>query len=125
RIPLFVKAGSILPLGPPEEYAGQSPDAAVELRIYRGADGSFNLYNDEGDNYDYEKGAWAIIPVRWDDASSTLTLGAHTGSYPGMPQHRTFRVILVSANHGVGPQIAAKADREVQYDGQSVSVVLK
>lgn len=125
RIPLYVKAGSILPMGPPEEYAGQSPDAPIELRIYRGADGSFSLYNDEGDTYDYEKGAYAIIPIRWEDASSTLTLGARTGSYPGMPQQRTFRIILVGPGHGTGSQIAATVDREIHYTGQSVSVVLK
>jgi alpha-D-xyloside xylohydrolase len=125
RIPLFVKAGSILPLGPEEEYAGQSPDAPIELRIYRGADGTFNLYNDEGDTYRYEKGAHSIIPVRWDDASATITLGARTGSYAGMPQQRTFRVLLVGPDHGTGAQVAATADREIQYDGQSVSVVLK
>jgi alpha-D-xyloside xylohydrolase len=125
RIPLYIKAGSILPLGPEEEYAGQTPDAPVELRIYRGADGAFSLYNDEGDNYDYEKGAYSILPIHWDDASSTLTLGARTGSYPGMPQRRTFRIVLVRPGHGTGPQIAAAADRTIQYDGQNVSVTLK
>jgi alpha-D-xyloside xylohydrolase len=125
RIPLYIKAGSILPLGPEEEYAGQSPDAPIELRIYRGADGSFNLYNDEGDTYDYEKGAYAIISIHWDDASSTLTLGARTGSYPGMPQHRTFRILLVGPNHGTGMQIAATADKEIRYTGQSVSLALR
>ena len=125
RIPLYIKAGSILPLGPEEEYAGQSPDAPIELRIYRGADGSFNLYNDEGDTYDYEKGAYAIIPIHWDDASSTLTLGARTGSYPGMPPQRTFRVVLVGPDHGTGMQIAATADKEIRYTGQSVSLVLR
>jgi len=125
RMPLYIRAGSILPLGPEGEYATQSPDAPIELRIYRGADGSFDLYNDEGDNLDYEKGAFSVIPLHWDDASSTLTIGARTGSYPGMPQQRTFRVVLVSGNHGVGSQVSTSADREIHYDGKSVSVVLK
>jgi len=125
RMPLYVRAGSILPLGPEVEYAMQSPDAPIELRIYRGADGSFSLYNDEGDNEDYEKGAYSITPLHWDDASSTLTIGARTGSYPGMTPQRTFRVVVVGANHGVGSQVTATADREIQYSGQSVSVVLK
>jgi alpha-D-xyloside xylohydrolase len=125
RMPLYVRAGSILPLGPEVEYATQSPDAPIELRIYRGADGSFSLYNDEGDNENYEKGAYSITPFHWDDASSTLTIGARTGSYPGMPQRRTFRVVVVGENHGVGSQITATADREIQYTGQSVSVALK
>ena len=125
RIPLYVKAGSILPLGPVVEYAAQSPDAPIDLRIYHGADGDFNLYNDEGDTYDYEKGEHAIIPIHWDDATATLTLGARMGSYPGMPQRRTFRVILVGPDHGAGAEVSAAADRTIEYDGQSVSVVVK
>jgi alpha-D-xyloside xylohydrolase len=125
RIPLYIKAGSILPLGPEIEYAEQSPEAPIELRVYRGANGDFALYNDEGDTYNYEKGAHAIIPIHWDDASSTLTIGAREGSYPGMPSHRTFRVILAGPDHGAGPQVATTADREIQYNGQSVSVALK
>jgi alpha-D-xyloside xylohydrolase len=125
RIPLYVKAGSIVPLGPEVEYAEQSPDAPIELRIYRGADGSFDLYNDEGDSYNYEKGAHAVIPIRWDDASATLTLGARTGSYPGMPQRRAFRVVLVGPGHGTGPLVSSIVDKEIGYDGTSVSVVMK
>jgi alpha-D-xyloside xylohydrolase len=125
RIPLYVKAGSIVPLGPEVEYAEQSPDAPIELRIYRGADGTFDLYNDEGDSYNYEKGAHAVIPIRWDDASATLTLGARTGSYPGMPQRRVFRVVLVGPGHGTGPLVSSIADKEIGYDGTSVSVVMK
>ena len=125
RIPLYVKAGSILPLGPDEEYAAQAADGPVELRIYRGADGDFTLYNDGGDSYDYEKGAHAVIPMHWDDASSTLTLGARVRSYPGMAPKRRFRVVLVGLGHGAGAQAAASGDREIEYEGQSVSVVLK
>ena len=125
RMPLYVKAGSIVPLGPEVEYAEQSPDAPIELRIYCGADGNFNLYNDAGDTYAYEKGERAVIPMHWDDGASTLTLGAREGSYPRMAQKRTFRVVLVSEGHGAGAQVAATADREIVYDGKSVSVVLK
>jgi alpha-D-xyloside xylohydrolase len=125
RIPLYVKAGSILPLGPEEEYASQSPDGPVELRIYRGADGDFTLYNDAGDSYDYEKGAHAVMPMHWDDAGSTLTLGARVGGYPGMAAKRKFRVVLVGSDHGVGLAVAPTADREIEYDGQRMSVVLR
>jgi alpha-D-xyloside xylohydrolase len=125
RIPLYVRAGSILPLGPDEEYAAQSPDGPIELRIYRGADGDFNLYNDAGDTYDYEQGAHAVIPMHWDDASSTLTLGARSGSYPGMAAKRRFRVVLVGLGHDAGAQAAASGDREIEYDGQTVSVELQ
>jgi alpha-D-xyloside xylohydrolase len=125
RMPLYVKAGSIVPLGPEAEYAEQSPDGPVELRIYRGADGSFNLYNDASDTYAYEKGEHAVIPMHWDDSASTLTLGARVGSYPGLPPRRTFRVVLVSEGHGAGAQIAATADREIVYEGQRVNITLK
>jgi alpha-D-xyloside xylohydrolase len=125
RIPLFVKAGSILPLGPEVDYAEQSPDAPLELRIYRGADGSFTLYNDQGDTYAYEKGAYSLIPIHWDDASSTLTLGERTGSYPGMPIQRGFRVVLVRPDRGAGSLVAAAVDREITYSGHTVAMVLK
>ncbi|HEY6444843.1 MAG TPA: TIM-barrel domain-containing protein [Acidobacteriaceae bacterium] len=125
RIPLYIKAGSILPLGPEVEYAEQSPDAPIELRIYRGADGDFTLYNDEGDTYDYEKGEHATVAIHWNDAASTLTLGAPAGSYPGMPPHRTFRVVLVGPDHGAGPQPSATVDRELTYDGHNASAVMK
>lgn len=125
RIPLYVKAGSILPLGPEVEYATQSPDAPVTLRIYRGADADFTLYEDEGDSYDYEKGAHATIALHWDEASSTLKIGAREGSYPGMPKTRTFRVVVVGEGKGVGPQMEAGVDKEIQYDGGALNLPLK
>jgi alpha-D-xyloside xylohydrolase len=124
RIPVYVRAGSILPLGPEVEYAGQKPDAPIELRIYRGANGQFTVYEDQGDTYAYEHGAFATIPISWDEASSTLTIGARTGTYPGMPSQLKFRAILVGTNHGSGPEVAAKADREIAYSGQEVKVKL-
>jgi alpha-D-xyloside xylohydrolase len=125
RIPLYVKAGSILPLGPEVEYATQSPDAPLTLRIYRGTNADFNLYEDEGDTYDYEKGAHSIIPLHWDDAASTLTIGARAGSYPEMPSKRTFRIVMVSEGKGAGGQIDQTADKEVLYDGSAVSAALR
>ena len=76
RLPLYVRAGSILPLGPEIEYATENPGGPIELRIYRGANGSFDLYEDSGDTYDYQKGMHSIIPIRWDDKSGTLTIHA-------------------------------------------------
>ena len=123
RMPLYVKAGSILPLGPAVEYAMEAPDAPLELRIYRGVDADFTLYEDEGDTYDYEKGEHAIIPLHWDDATSTLTIGARQGSYPGMAPNRKFRVVLVRPANGTGMN-EASANREVDYSGSAVSVTL-
>jgi len=125
RIPLYIRAGAILPMGPEIEYAGEKPDAPLELRIYRGADGTFNLYEDEGDSYRYEKGAHAITPIRWDDAKATLTIGAREGSYPGMIAERTFRVVLVDATHGIGANVAALPSNEVRYQGKEVRLLVK
>lgn len=124
RLPLYVRAGSILPMGPEIEYTGEKPEDPVELRIYRGADGDFTLYEDEGDSYDYQKGADATIPLHWDDATGTLTIGERKGSFPGMLQTRTFRIVVVGPGHGVGVNPAAHADRTVSYSGQTLHVVM-
>jgi alpha-D-xyloside xylohydrolase len=116
RIPLNVRAGSILPLGPVIEYAGQATDP-IELRIYPGADGNFTLYEDEGDSFRYEKGAHTTVPIHWDDAARTLTLGGREGNYPGMLQDHTFNVVMVSAGHGVGPDATAAPDKTIHYTG--------
>ncbi len=124
RIPLYVRAGAIIPMGPEIEYATQKPDTPVELRIYRGADGSFDLYEDAGDTYAYEKGAHAVIPIRWNDANHMLTLEPRQGQYDGMEKEMTFRIVLVDAHHGTGEQISPTAAREVKYAGNSVSLTL-
>ncbi|MFP5235140.1 MAG: TIM-barrel domain-containing protein [Acidobacteriota bacterium] len=125
RIPLYIKAGSILPLGPEVQYATEKPDAPITLRIYRGADADFTLYEDAGDTYDYEKGQHATIPLHWNDAAGTLTLAARQGSYPGMPQNRDFRIVLVGPGKGAGPQPATTFDKEIHYTGAEVTASLK
>lgn len=122
RIPLYVRAGSILPLGPDEQWATQKPADPLELRVYGGANGDFTLYEDENDNYDYEKGAYATIPFHWDDARQVLTIGPRTGAYPGMLQTRTFRVVFVRENHGVGVNPTDRPDKTVQYSGREITV---
>jgi alpha-D-xyloside xylohydrolase len=119
RIPLDVRAGSILPLGPVIEYAGQASDP-IELRIYPGADGDLTLYEDEGDSYRYEKSAHATIPIHWDDAAHTLTIGDRQGSYPGMAAGHTFNVVIVSPGHGVGGDVTATPDRAIHYTGAMI-----
>lgn len=125
RIPLYVKAGSILPMGPEIEYASEAADQPLTLRVYRGADASFTLYEDEGDSYDYEKGAHATIPIHWDEAASTLTIAARQGTYPGIRANRSFQVVLVGPGKGTGAVPATDAGREVRYQGSAVRVVLK
>ena len=120
RIPLNLRAGSILPLGPAIEYSGQAADP-IELRIYPGANGDFNLYEDEGDSYRYEQGAHSIIPLHWDDAARTLTIGARHGSYPGMAAGHTFNVVIVAAGHGAGAEPAPVPDKAIQYTGEMIS----
>jgi alpha-D-xyloside xylohydrolase len=119
RIPLAVRAGSILPLGPVIEYAGQATDP-IELRVYPGADGDFTLYEDGGDGYAYERGEHSTIALHWNDATRTLTLGARQGSYPGMATGHTFNVVIVSAGHGVGGDGTASPDKTMQYSGARI-----
>jgi alpha-D-xyloside xylohydrolase len=122
RIPLFVRAGSIVPMGPDVEYSTEKPADPIELRVYAGADGTFTLYEDENDSYDYEKGVHATIEFRWDDAKRTLTIGDRQGKFPGMLESRTFRVVFVGEGHGTGIDPSVQADKIVQYSGQSVTV---
>ena len=122
RIPLHVRAGSILPLGPEIEYADEKPAEPIELRIYRGADGNFELYQDAGDSYDYEKGAHSIIPLHWSESTRTLTIGDREGSYPGMRRSVQFKVVWVSAGHGSGVTPVANPDKVVEYTGTALSV---
>ena len=120
-MPLYVRAGSILPMGPESEYTNQHPDAPVELRIYPGRDASFSLYEDDGISYDYEKGLSATIPIKWDDQAKVLTIGAIHGQYPGMPAHRDFSLVMVNSTRGVGEAVSAQA-RTVHYDGSSQQI---
>ena len=122
RLPLYIRAGSILPLGPEEEWSTQKPADPIELRIYRGANADFTLYEDENDNYDYEKGAYSTIALHWDDAQHTLTIGDRKGQFPGMLENRTFRVVFVTENHGAGVNPASEPDKIVQYSGKQMTV---
>ncbi|MGE5109989.1 MAG: glycoside hydrolase family 31 protein [Acidobacteriaceae bacterium] len=122
RLPLFVRAGSIVPMGPHVEYTAQKPADPIELRVYAGADGDFALYEDEGDSYNYEKGAYAVIPIHWDDSAKTLTVGARKGSFPGMLQKRTFHVVFVGPGHGVGIEPTGQTDKSIEYSGTQLTV---
>jgi alpha-D-xyloside xylohydrolase len=122
RIPLYIRAGSIVPMGPDEEWSTQKPADPIELRIYPGANGDFTLYEDEGDTYNYEKGAYATIPIHWDDAQRSLTIGQRQGMFPGLLEHRTFRIVFVSENHGVGVNPTDEPDKTVEYSGQKIVI---
>ena len=113
RVPMFVRAGSILPLGSEMQYVGEKSWDNLEVRVYPGANGSFTLYEDEGDSYHYEKGVYSIIPFSWNDKSRTLTIGSRQGSFPGMLQQRQFTVVTPDG-----------ASTTVSYDGNATTVKL-
>ena len=113
RVPMFVRAGSILPLGPEMQYVGEKAWDNLEMRVYPGANGSFTLYEDEGDNYNYEKGAYATITFQWNDSKKQLTIGERKGQYPGMLQKRHFTIVLPNGQQKVA-----------DYSGQQMIVNL-
>jgi alpha-D-xyloside xylohydrolase len=124
-VPLYVPAGTMLPLGPVVQHVAEKPADPTELRIFRGADGAFTLYEDEGDNYNYERGVFATIPFTWNEAKQLLRIGARKGKYPGMLMERTFRIVFVSEGHGNGIEATANADTVVKYDGKAIEVMTK
>ena len=113
RVPMFVRAGSILPLGPEMQYTGEKPWDNLEIRLYPGADGTFMLYEDEGDTYNYERGIYSTIPFHWNDRSHTLTIGNRQGQYPGMLTNRKFTVVMPNGT-----------SQTVNYNGKEVTVQL-
>jgi alpha-D-xyloside xylohydrolase len=121
-IPLFVRAGSILPLGPTKQYTDEKPADPIELRIYPGADADYSLYEDDGTSYACEQGARATIPLHWDENRRLLTLGARRGAFPGMLERRTFRVTWVCPRHGAGDADNATPDALVSYSGRETTV---
>ena len=121
-LPLYVKAGSILPMGPELQYTGEKPADPLTLWVYTGADATFELYEDDGVSYAYEKGAFATIPLRWDEKMGALTVGARSGSFPGMKATRELRIVFVSKATPVGHSPSPSAARSVAYDGSAVVV---
>jgi len=117
-LPLFARAGAIIPLDPVRQYAMEPVRGPTTLRVFPGADGEFTLYEDEGDTNAYEKGAFVTIPFRWDEKARTFTIGARIGSYPGMAKARTFRIVWVRP----GLSFAEKPDAEVTYRGAEIVV---
>jgi len=117
KIPLFVKAGSIIPMGPFVQYAAEKPADPIELRIYPGVDGGFTLYEDENDNYNYEKGFFSTIPFSWNNETRQLTIGKRQGTFPGMIENRNFQIVLVGKDKGSGLEISKKPDKIIQYQG--------
>lgn len=124
-IPVYVKAGTIMPIGPDVQYAEEKKWDNLQIRVYPGADGKFVLYEDENDNYNYEKGTYATITFSWDDKKRTLTISDRNGSFPGMLTSRKFSFVVVTASKGGEGKTVVEADAEVTYTGKKVTVTLK
>jgi alpha-D-xyloside xylohydrolase len=121
-LPLHVRAGAILPLGPELQYTDEKPADPLTLWVYTGADGAFELYEDDGVSYAYERGAFATVPLQWNEAGGTLTVGQRTGSFPGMLSDREIRVVFVGPAAAVGHAPAPSGARVVAYDGRPVVI---
>lgn len=121
-LPLYVKSGSILPYGPKVEYANEKPDAPVELRIFPGADGQFILYEDSGDGYGYERGAYSTIHITWKNSTRTLSLAARQGAFPELRRTRIFHVVLVDESQGIGVGSTVRPNAEIDYSGQAATL---
>ena len=122
RMPVFVKAGSIIPFGPELQYSSEKPADTILLNIYTGADASFNLYEDEGTNYNYEKDAYAVIPIKYTEATKTVTIGDRKGSFTGMLRKRMFRINFLAPQVEKSYDPDLKYDREVIYAGKKVNI---
>jgi len=118
KLPLFVRAGSILPLGPEVLFVDQPTDEPIELRIYFGQDAEIEMYFDEGDHYNYENGAFTTIRIVWEDALQRITLGERIGTYPGMKATMRFKVMIFTKDG------SREYSRILHYEGQAISITL-
>ncbi|GHU82988.1 hypothetical protein FACS189415_4410 [Bacteroidia bacterium] len=125
QMPLYAPQGGILLFGPDITYVGEKKPEVIDIYVYAGKNGSFYLYEDEGTNYNYEKGAFSKIPFTYDDAKKTFTFGKRVGSYPGMLTYRTFNIIYIKPGKTSGWDAKARPDKEVSYQGQEITVQLQ
>ena len=126
KIPVFLPEGAILPVGPEMEWSDQKKAELIDLYVYAGKDGEFTIYEDEGTNYNYEKGKYATIDIKYNDAQRTITFGTRKGSFDGMLLKRRFNVVLVGTNREQGVNLAkAPKGKMVKYAGKQVVVSLK
>ena len=121
-IPIFVKEGSIIPCGPEIQYSDEKPADPIRLFVYTGSNGLFNLYEDEDTNYNYEKGWFSIIPLKYDDEEQTLTIGESEGQFSGMLKNRTFEVVWIRKSKQVGFDFSKEPDSVIKYNGSLQTV---
>jgi alpha-D-xyloside xylohydrolase len=118
--PLYVRAGSIIPMGPPRQHVNDQLGAPIELHIYPGNDVSFLLYEDEGDGYDYEDGAFSTIEIIWEETNQQLILGKRNGKYPGMPEQQEFHIILHDKGQPEGRLAESAVKERICYSGEII-----
>jgi alpha-D-xyloside xylohydrolase len=123
-IPLYVKAGSILTVGPKVQFATEKKWDNLEIRVYESANGEYTLYEDENDNYNYEKGVFSTITFSWDDSKKVLTINDRKGTFPGMLAERNFNIVRVAKNKGTGTDAIERFDKAITYKGKKVVVQL-
>ena len=124
QIPVFVREGAIIPFGPEMEWSDEKPAEFINLYVYAGQDGSFQLYEDEGTNYNYEKGKYATIDITYDDAAKTISFGARKGQFPGMLKNRQFNVVLISKDSAKSLNLDNPEGKLVNYSGKAISINL-
>jgi len=123
-IPLYLKAGSILPWGPDVQYTAEKEWKTLEIRIYPGADGQFTLYEDENDGYQYEQGAHSTITFNWNQAERTLTVSKREGRFKGMHKKRRFDIVVVEPSNNPADADATTVTRRITYRGKQKTVKL-
>ncbi len=121
RMPLFVRAGAIVPTGPDVQWTGENPQGPLTIHVFAGADGSFSLYEDQGTDMGYTRGEFARIPLSWSEATRTLTIGAREGSFPGVAAERAVSVVIHDGESG-GPVFERLTTRAMTYSGEAVEL---
>jgi alpha-D-xyloside xylohydrolase len=121
-MPIFIRAGAVIPFGPQIQYALQASDEPLTIAVYTGENGNFRIYEDEGINYNYEKGAFSSIPLVYDEALKILTIGKREGAYTGMAQIRKFRVVFISKAKQLGYESVFSGGKLLEYNGEAINV---
>ena len=124
QIPVFVRAGAIIPFGPKMQWSDEKAADLINLYVYAGQDGVFQLYEDEGTNYNYEKGLFSTIDIRYDDATRTVTIGARKGQFSGMLKTRRFNIVLITPDAPQNLNLENPSGQLVEYKGKEVTVEL-
>ncbi len=122
HMPLFVKAGAIIPSGGEKQFVYDNLDAPITLNIYTGANGQYRLYNDDGKSYDYEQGQFTNIDISYDDATKTVTIGERQGQFNGMVKSRTFNIRFISGANKDAANFDAAPDKTVVYSGEKLTI---